>query len=253
MKILVANDDGIFSPGIQALAGAMLQVADEVVVVAPDVEQSAVGHAITVRRPLRYTPTRLKGLEAAEVFRVDGTPADCVLLGVHNSGRPDLVVSGINLGSNLGYDVTHSGTVAAAIEGTNLGIPSIAFSIRTGDEELNFAYAAAYAKELAPAVIGHGLPPRTLLNVNFPAGKPKGVRLTKQSTHTYQDNIVCRQDPDGVPYYWMAGVPTAEREPDTDYTAVVDGYASVTPLYLDLTRGRFIEELRLFVPGIEDK
>lgn len=251
VKVLVSNDDGIFSPGIHALARAICEVADEVIIVAPDVEQSAVGHAITIRRPLRYKPTKLKGLAGVQAYRVDGTPADCVVLGAHNGGRPDVIVSGINIGSNLGYDVTHSGTVAAAIEGTTLGIPSIAFSLRSGEAELDFSHAAAFARELVPAVAKNGLPSRTLLNVNFPVGKPKGVRLARQSTHFYQDAIVSREDPEGVPYYWVAGTPTAEQEPDTDYTAVVEGYAAITPLYLDLTYTRYFAELEEFVPGLE--
>ena len=156
---------------------------------------------------------------------MDGTPADCVVLGVHNSGKPDVIVSGINVGSNLGFDVTHSGTVAAAMEGTTLGVPSVAFSLRTGEGDLDFSYAAVYAARLVPEVAKHGLPARTLLNVNFPVGEPKGVRLAKQSTHVYQDAIVTREDPGGVPYYWVAGTPSADEEPDTDYTAVVQGYA----------------------------
>ena len=251
MKVLISNDDGIFSPGIYALAKALSAVADEVIVVAPDVEQSASGHAITIRRPLRYTKTRLKGLDV-DAYRVDGTPADCVVLGVHNSGRPDVVVSGINLGSNLGYDVTHSGTVAAAIEGTTMNIPSVAFSLRTGDDSmLNFDYAAAYAAELIPQVVKHGLPERTLLNVNFPSGEPKGVRLARQSTHSYQDAVVMREDPEGTPYYWVAGTPTGTRVADTDYTTVIDGYAAVTPLHLDMTHNSFFATLADFVPQLE--
>ena len=249
MKILVSNDDGIFSPGIQALAAALREVAD-VIVVAPDVEQSASGHAITIRRPLRYKRTNVRGLDGLEAYRVDGTPADCVVLGVHNSGRPDVIVSGINVGSNLGFDVTHSGTVAAAMEGTTLGVPSVAFSLRTGEGDLDFSYAAVYAARLVPEVAKHGLPARTLLNVNFPVGEPKGVRLAKQSTHVYQDAIVTREDPGGVPYYWVAGTPSADEEPDTDYTAVVQGYAAVTPLYLDMTHTRYFADLSEFVPGL---
>ncbi len=250
MKVLVANGDGIFSPGLLALAKALREVADEVVIVTPDVEQSAVGHAITIRRP-RYKRTRQQGLEGLEAYRVDGTPADCVVLGVHNSGRPDVVVSGINIGSNLGYDVTHSGTVAAAIEGTTLGIPSIALSLRTGDRELDFSCAAAYAKELAPAAARQGLPTIKLLNVNFPAGEPKGVLLARQSTHSYQDTTVMRADPDGEPYYWVAGIPTDPLEPGSDYTAVLEGFIAVTPLYLDFTYTRFFADLAEFVPGLE--
>jgi 5'-nucleotidase len=252
VKVLVANDDGIFSPGLRALALAMSGIAHEVLVVAPDVEQSASGHAITVRRPLRYKHTALEQLpENVTAFRVDGTPADCVVLGVWNGNRPDVVVSGINLGSNLGYDVTHSGTVAAAIEGTTLGIPSLAFSLRSGKEALDFSHAADFAAQLVPEIARRGLPQRTLLNINVPVGKPKGVRLTRQSTHSWEDTIVKRDDPEGVPYYWVAGKPTAPQEPDTDYTTVLQGYISITPLHLDMTHNSYFAHLREFVPGLE--
>ncbi len=249
VKVLLSNDDGIFSPGLHALARAMHDVADEILIVAPDVEQSASGHAITVRRPLRYKRTRLD-LSGVDAYRVDGTPADCVVLGVHNGGRPDIIVSGINFGSNLGYDVTHSGTVAAAFEGTTLGIPSIAVSLRTGPAEMDFSFAARYAAQLAATVAAAGLPERTLLNVNFPVGEPKGVIISRQSTHSYQDAIVRRIDPEGVPYYWIAGTPTGQREADTDYTAVVDGYATITPLHLDLTDREFLAALARLAPPL---
>ena len=251
MKVLVSNDDGIFSPGIHALARAAAELADEVIIVAPDVEQSAMGHAITVRRPLRYQRTKLRDLPGMEAFRVDGTPADCVVLGVHNGGRPDVILSGVNLGSNLGYDVTHSGTVAAAFEGTTMGIPSIAVSLRTGGEqELDFDPAARYAARLAVAVAETGLPEKTLLNVNFPTGTPKGLRWSKQSTHSYQDNVVQRDDPEGRPYYWIAGIPGAEDVPETDYAAVVRGWATVTPLHLDLTDTRALSRLAADLPSL---
>jgi 5'-nucleotidase len=253
MKILVSNDDGIFSPGILELAKAMCEIADEVLIVAPDVEQSAVGHGITVRRPLRYKETRLDLPSNARAYRVDGTPADCVVLGALSEAKPDLVVSGINLGSNLGYDVTHSGTVAAAIEGMTLGIPSVAFSLRGSEQNgaFDFTHAAKYAKELAPIMMKHGLPSRTLLNVNVPIGVPKGVRLARQSTHSWEDALIKREDPYGVPYYWVAGEPTSVREPDTDFTTVIDGYISVTPLYFDMTRDNYFATLAEFVPGLE--
>ena len=251
MKILVSNDDGIFSPGIHALARAAAEVADEVMIVAPDVEQSAMGHAITVRRPLRFQRTKLRDLPDFEAFRVDGTPADCVVLGVHEGGRPDVILSGVNVGSNLGFDVTHSGTVAAAFEGTTMGIPSIAVSLRTGGEhELNFDHAAAYAAKLGAAVAKQGLPERTLLNVNFPAGAPKGLRWSHQSTHMYTDEILRRDDPEGNPYYWIAGQPGAEDVPDTDYAAIVRGYATVTPLHLDMTDRRALERLANDLPSL---
>lgn len=250
MKVLLSNDDGIFSPGLHALAHAMTEVADEVVVVAPDVEQSASGHAITIRHPLRYRRTQLEELPDIPCYRVDGTPADCVVLGVHNEGRPDVVVSGVNLGSNLGFDVTHSGTVAAAIEGTTMGIPSIAVSLRTGEGKLDFTHAAAYAAKLARLVHGSGLPHRTLLNVNFPEREPRGVVTSRLSTHSYKDSVVRREDPDGVPYYWVAGIPTGEHVADTDFTAVSEGYATVTPLSLDLTDHALLRDLAQALPDL---
>ena len=252
MKVLISNDDGIFSPGIHALANAMMAVADEVLVVAPDVEQSASGHAITIRHPLRYRRTHLEELPNTLCYRVDGTPADCIVLGVHNEGRPDVVVSGVNLGSNLGFDVTHSGTVAAAIEGTTMGIPSIAVSIRTGEGKLDFSHAATYAARLARSVAETGLPHRTLLNVNFPEGAPKGVVTSRLSTHSYKDSVVRREDPDGVPYYWVAGTPTGERVADTDFTAVSEGFATVTPLSLDLTDHAMLKGLADALPDLGD-
>ena len=234
MRILVTNDDGIFSPGIKAL-GLAMRALGEVAVVAPDVEQSAVGHGITVRRPLRFKHTASAGFGEIPAYRVDGTPADCVVLGVHLLGRPDLLVSGINIGVNLGLDLTHSGTVAAALEGASLGIPSIAFSLDTSGEELNFEEAARLAVAVARFVLETGLPPGTLLNVNFPATRPKGLRVTRLSTHHFEDTVVERLDPEGRPYYWIAGRPVGEEEEGTDLWAVRQGYVSVTPVSLDFT------------------
>ncbi len=244
MKILVTNDDGIFSPGIKALARAMSALG-EVYVVAPDVEQSAVGHGITVRRPLRFKHTAAAGLDPIPAYRVDGTPADCVVLGVHLLGRPDLVVSGINIGVNLGLDLTHSGTVAGAIEGTSIGIPSLAFSLDVGSrEEMDFGPGAQAAVSIARWAVEHGLPEKVFLNVNFPAKEPRGVRITELSTHHYEDSVVERLDPNGVPYYWIAGKPTGSEDPGTDLWAVRQGYTSITPISLDLAAHDFMPELR---------
>jgi 5'-nucleotidase len=246
--ILVANDDGIYAPGIRALAQAMAGLG-RVVVVAPDVEQSGVGHSITFRRPLRFRET--KSLDfGCPAYRVDGTPADCVVLGVHHLGRVDLVVSGINIGSNLGFDLTHSGTVAAVLEGTSLGIPSIAFSLRTGSDDLDFSHGASYATTIAREVLGRGLPAKTFLNVNFPVGVPRGVRLAAQGTHKYEDNVVKRTDPDGQDYFWVSGVPTGDEAPDSDYTAVAEGYIAVSPLRMDFTNREFLDEVRGWLPGV---
>ncbi len=252
MKVLVSNDDGIFSPGIRALALAMCEIADTVIMVAPDVEQSASGHAITLRRPLRYKKTTLENMpDHLEAYRVDGTPADCVMLGIHNGSKPDIVVSGINLGSNLGFDVTSSGTVAAAMEGASMGIPAIAFSQQLGEDELDFSHAAKFAARLAPQVVKNGLPAQTLINVNFPIGKPKGTRLARQSTHNWDDSYVERTDPRGVPYFWLSGNMVGIEEPDTDFTAVTQGYIAVTPLQLDMTHHSYFANLAEFVPGLE--
>ncbi|PIG98142.1 5'/3'-nucleotidase SurE [Deinococcus sp. UR1] len=251
-RILVANDDGIFSPGIKALAQAMSTFAD-VIVSAPDVEQSAVGHGITIRRPLRFKHTASAGFGDIPAYRVDGTPADCVVLGVHLTGQPDLVVSGINLGPNLGDDLTHSGTVAAAIEGLSLGVPAIAFSQQaTPAGEYDFAPGAAYAARLAQEVLTRGLPPRTLLNVNFPALPPRGVRVTRVGEHRWEDRLVTRHDPEGREYHWVAGTSTAPdaHDPDTDYGAVEAGLISVTPVRIDLTARDLLTELAGYVPQL---
>ncbi|WP_027883148.1 5'/3'-nucleotidase SurE [Meiothermus rufus] len=242
MRILVANDDGIFSPGIKALAFALRPLA-EVNVVAPDVEQSGVGHSITFRRPLRFKHTAAAGFGEIPAYRVDGTPADCVVLGSQLLGRPDLVVSGINIGVNMGLDLTHSGTVAAALEGASMGIPAIAFSLDASGEELRFEEAARYAAVIARWVLRHGLPEKTLLNVNFPNQKPQGVRITRLSTHRYEDSVVERVDPEGRPYYWVAGKPTAELEEGTDFWAVRHGFISITPISLDYTNHAFAADL----------
>jgi 5'-nucleotidase len=249
MRILVSNDDGIFSPGIKAL-GLAMRALGEVYVVAPDVEQSAVGHGITVRRPLRFKHTQSAGFGEIPAYRVDGTPADCVVLGVHLLGRPDLLVSGINIGVNLGLDLTHSGTVAAALEGTSLGIPSIAFSLDTSGEELDFTEATLWAQRLARLVAEKGLPRGIFLNVNFPAGTPKGVLVTRLSTHHWEDTVVERLDPEGRPYYWIAGTPVGEEEEGTDLWAVRRGYVSVTPVSLDFTALDFLPEVAHWVEGL---
>ena len=252
-RVLVANDDGIFSPGIKALALAMSQIAD-VVVVAPDVEQSAVGHGITIRRPLRFKHTASAGFGEIPAYRVDGTPADCVVLGIHLLGKPDLVVSGINLGPNLGDDLTHSGTVAAAIEGLALGVPSIAFSQQAGtDGEYDFAGGAAFATHLAGQVLERGLPPRVLLNVNFPRGTAQGSRVTRLGQHHWEDSLLSRKDPEGREYHWVVGQSRAADAHDleTDYGAVQAGLISVTPVRLDLTARDLLDDVRGYLPQQE--
>ena len=231
--ILLTNDDGHDAPGLEALYDA-LEGLGRRIVVAPDQEMSASGHALTLRRPLRVRKT------GADRYRVDGTPTDCVHLGVFNltDGRaPDLVVSGINRGLNIGDDVTYSGTVAGALEGTLLHIPSLAFSVATGETgDADYSTAARFARTLAERVLSDGLPEGVLLNVNVPRGTPEGVRVTRQGRRTYRAAVVERLDPSGRPYYWIAGADTvASGEPDGDHRAVESNMISVTPLGANLT------------------
>lgn len=229
-KILVTNDDGVHSEGIHALAAALSRLG-AVTVVAPHIEASAIGHALTLRRPLRMERLR------ESVYEVDGTPTDCVNVAVTQlyTTPPDLVVSGINKGYNLGDDVTYSGTVAGAMEGALLGIPSIAVSLeRTG--EYDFRPAAEAAASVAESVLERGLPARTFININVPAGAPKGMRVTVQAKRNHVTVVSERLDPRGRPYYWIEeGENDWEPHDRSDYQAVRDGYISITPLQPDLT------------------
>ena len=241
--ILVSNDDGIHSEGIIAL-GEALQSLGEVVTVAPDRERSAVSHSLTLHRPLRVEPL------GPGRFAVNGTPTDCVNLAVNGvlPRRPTLVVSGINKGANLGDDVTYSGTVSAAMEGTLLGVPSLAISL-LGRGAFRFEAAAAFAARLAAWVVERGLPPDTLLNVNVPAlddGRPvRGFALTRMGRRRYGDAIVEKVDPRGKKYYWIGGeeLEFADEE-GTDFHAVSMGMISVTPIHLDLTNYKSFDALR---------
>jgi 5'-nucleotidase len=237
-RILVTNDDGIFSEGIKLLAEELAAVA-EVTVVAPDREQSAMGHALTLSRPLRMQKVEDKR------FAVDGTPTDCVNLGVlslFKDSPPDFVASGINFGLNLGDDVTYSGTVSAGFEGTLLGIPSVAFSQEVA-EGFSFRPAAVFARELFRILIAERkhLPPDLLLNVNIPAGPIHGVSLTRLGRRLYKQSVIEKLDPRGRKYYWIHGTPQWERAAGTDFGAIAEGQISVTPLHLDLT----------YYPGLE--
>lgn len=229
--ILVTNDDGVSSAGIHALAAAMKPLGS-VTVVAPTQEASAIGHALTLRRPLRIED------HGPGLFAVDGTPTDCVNLGVDIilKQKPDLVVSGINKGWNLGDDVTYSGTVAGAMEGALLGIPSIAVSLkRTGS--FDFSFSAEAAATVARAVLESAWPSRTFLNLNLNSGPFKGFRVTTQARRNHVTKIATRSDPRGQAYYWIEEA-LDEWHADggrSDYEAVMEGYVSVTPLQADLT------------------
>jgi 5'-nucleotidase len=239
--ILVTNDDGYDAPGLRALAGSLAPLG-RVVVVAPDREYSGASHALTLGRPLRVLQI------ADDRYRVDGTPTDCVHLGVFNvtrEAKPDLVVSGINRGLNIGDDVTYSGTVAGALEGTLLHIPSIAVSIDTDEQgQAEFDVAARFARTIAEEVLERGLEDGTFLNVNVPRGPLRGVRITRQGTRTYRAAVVERIDPSGRPYYWIAGADmTPGGEPDGDHAAIGAGYVSVCPLHANMTHVPSLEAL----------
>ncbi|MEM7350495.1 MAG: 5'/3'-nucleotidase SurE [Acidobacteriota bacterium] len=237
MRILVTNDDGIFSEGIKLLAEALSSLA-EITVVAPDREQSASGHSLTLNRPLRMRQIR------EHWYAVDGTPTDCVNLGIQGALKeapPDLVVSGINFGLNIGGDVTYSGTVSAAFEANLHGLPGIAFSQEIA-EGFSFADAAQIARQIVSLLVADELPSDLLLNVNIPAARPAGVRWTRLGKRTYQQTVVEKRDPKGRKYYWIAGTPEWEHESGTDFAALGEGYVTVTPLHLDLTDYRGLEE-----------
>lgn len=241
MLILVTNDDGIHSPGLRTLARS-LQTLGRVVVVAPDRERSAVSHALTLHAPLRAVE------QSSGWWAVDGTPTDCVNLGIHGllQATPDLVVSGINLGANLGDDLTYSGTVAAAMEATLMGVPALAVSLAAERfEEESFAWAGRWAAHLAAIVRSHGLPADTFLNVNVPPGEPGDFRLTRQGKRRYAEAVVRNLDPRGRAYYWIgAGEMSFQDLEGTDVHAVQHGLVSVTPLHLDLTNYAAFERLR---------
>ena len=230
-RILVTNDDGVRSEGIHALADALRHFG-HVIVVAPNIEASAIGHALTLRRPLRMETVR------DGVYEVDGTPTDCVNIAITQlfKAAPDLVVSGINKGYNLGDDVTYSGTVAGAMEGALLGIPSIAVSLERTRAEYNFIPAAAAAGKVAEIVLSRGLPSRTFLNLNVPRGTPAGYRVTFQARRNHVTVVDPRVDPRGNAYYWIEeGQNEWEPHDRSDYQAVKDGFISITPLQVDLT------------------
>ncbi|MGQ0507784.1 MAG: 5'/3'-nucleotidase SurE [Myxococcaceae bacterium] len=231
-RILVSNDDGHFAEGVQALAEAM-QPLGEIWVVAPEAEQSAASHALSLHRPLRIKKIRERW------FSVDGTPADCSYLAINHilkDARPDLMVSGINHGANLADDVTYSGTVAAAMEASLLGIPAIAFSL-VSRKQFDFGPAARFARSFVQSVINQK-PPKMLLNVNIPGGvEPAGYRVTRLGKHSYGYDVVENEDPRGRKYYWIGGTSFQHDDiPGSDCNAVFEEkIVSVTPLQLDLT------------------
>lgn len=230
-RILVTNDDGYRSEGLLLLAEALRGFGD-LTIVAPMTEKSAIGHALTLRHPLRLE------VISDRVFGVDGTPTDCVNIAVTQifKGLPDLVVSGINKGWNLGDDVTYSGTVAGALEGALLGTQAIAVSLKSTRADYDFRHAARAAAVFAEALLAHPLPARTFLNINAPGGAPKGYRVTVQAKRNHVTSVAVRHDPKGREYFWIEeGQDEWEPHDRSDYQAVRDGYVSVTPLHPDLT------------------
>lgn len=237
-RILITNDDGVFSTGIKQLADELSHLA-EVMVVAPDREQSATSHALTLHHPLR-----MRRLEK-NWYSVDGTPTDCVNLGVLSllkDNPPDLVVSGINFGLNLGDDVTYSGTVSATFEGSLLNLPAVAFSQEVA-EGFSFQRGARFARHFVELLLADGLEAGQLLNVNFPSGPFQGVRLTTLGHRQYNQSIVEKLDPRGRKYFWIAGTPEWEDIEGSDHRAISEGYVSITPLHLDLTDYPALEAL----------
>jgi len=243
MHIMVTNDDGIHAPGINALAAA-LQELGEVTVVAPDRERSAAGHSLTLHSPLRVFELR------PGYYAVDGTPTDCVNMGIHSLLRtkPDLVVSGINHGPNLGDDITYSGTVAAAMEANLMGIPAIAVSLSTFERHGHFDDAAQVALRVARQVLATGLPADTFLNVNIPdcpeseMGEPL---VTRQGTRSFIGTIIDKTDPRGRKYFWIGSEePAFNDDPGTDFHALNRRHVSITPLHLDLTNYESIKILK---------
>lgn len=244
-SILVTNDDGIFAPGIYALWEAMQEIGD-VTVVAPDTEKSAVGHAITITDPIRVEQIHRKN--GFEGFAVKGTPADCVKIAGRSLMKtpPDIVVSGINSGANVGSNIIYSGTVSAATEGTILGIPSIAISlnsIRGGD----MTASQKVAKTVVKKVLENGLPMGVLLNVNvpnIPEESIKGYRITKQGKLVFKDQFEKREDPRGKFYYWMKGENVYDTNSDTDGYAIQNDFVSITPIHYQLTNEAFLKTLK---------
>jgi 5'-nucleotidase len=240
VSILVTNDDGFGAEGLRALEESLRSIGS-VWVVSPDREQSGQGHALTLNHPLRFSR------RGARHFVVQGTPTDCIYLGVHRilEERPALVVSGINRGYNLGDDITYSGTVSAAFEATLMSLPAFAISQEVEKDAVDYEAAARFARALALEILRRGMPPDTLLNVNVPKAAPLGVRVTHQGKRIYPGGVIERVDPKGRTYYWIGGQSASwEEDPSSDFAALAAGFISVTPLHLDLTSHEVMDEVR---------
>jgi 5'-nucleotidase len=248
MRILITNDDGIYSPGIAALAEIAAAYGD-VRVVAPNVEMSSAAHSITASRPLEYKRARIKFAAGIDAYAVNGTPADCVALGAHQWDGVDIVLSGINLGSNLGNAIWHSGTLAGAKHGALLGCRGIALSTPVTDEnpEPDFALLKPWVEE----VLEFLLPANELklVNVNLPVREPRGVLWTRQSVRHYDGSVVPAKDPMGRTHYWLTVVPAEQVEEGTDRWAIDRGYVSMTPLRVDLTDEELLAQMQARRPA----
>lgn len=257
VKLLITNDDGIYAEGIQLLSKVLFESGRySLKIIAPDHERSAVGHAITMHRPLRVEQAHFLHNPALTGWSVNGTPSDCVKLAVEAlfEEKPDLIISGINRGSNLGTDVLYSGTVSAAVEGVILGLPAVAISLTEVVESKDFIFAAEFVRDLIPHLIAKGLPAGTLLNINVPPGGSaiKGARVTRLGTRRYRNSFDRRTDPRGLIYYWLAGeLIEGDEEENSDVRAIRDGYISITPVHFDLTNDAIIPDLKKMVSRIE--
>jgi 5'-nucleotidase len=254
VRILLTNDDGYHAPGMAVLEAIARQLSDDIWVCAPAEEQSGAGHSLTLSRPVRIRQ------HGEKRFSCSGTPTDSVMMAVGKimPEKPDLILSGVNRGANLGDDITYSGTVSAAIEGALAGVPAIALSQVYATEgmadSIPFAVAEAWGEKVLRPLLDYQIPARTVLNINFPATAPdavKGVRITRQGFHDYaRGTIVEGKDPRGYPYFWF-GLHGIEHSPahDSDLEAIADGYISVTPLHLDLTHDASLAALRARFPA----
>ncbi|MBA3008919.1 MAG: 5'/3'-nucleotidase SurE [Proteobacteria bacterium] len=248
MKILLTNDDGYAAPGILALY-KILKPHHQVILIAPDGEKSAVGHGITLNEPMRIT--QINPTHEDKVYAVTGTPADCIKLGLFElcTPPPDLIISGINPGSNTGVNINYSGTLAAAREGALNGILSMAVSIFRGENPIDFQGMSHFIARLTDKIHGYGLPAGTFLNINGPniqMDKVRGVKITRQASNNLSKNFDRRTDPKNRPYYWYGNMDTLDHEPDTDVKAVSQNYISITPLQCDLTDHKTMKELEKF-------
>lgn len=255
MRVLISNDDGINAAGMRTLAKTLAEKGNEVYIIAPDKEQSAMGHALTLHTPLRVQEIEID-FPVAKAWKTTGTPGDCVKIGISSilEEKPDIVISGINHGPNLGGDIIYSGTVSAAMEGAMLGLPSIAVSLTNDNaREGDFDYAAQFVASFLSQMRDFSHPKKTVLNINIPAIPPNeinGISITKLGTRMYTDTYEKRVDPRGRTYYWLAGeIIKQDEDANTDIVAIRDNRISITPITFEITNEKLMEELKKFFCG----